>query len=57
MNELLQKNQFYDWTPNRQIAFDNLKQKFLEEPVVRATVGSEVGDLSEHVGSSEVTLT
>jgi hypothetical protein len=24
---------------------------------VRATVGSEVGDLSEHVGSSEVTLT
>jgi hypothetical protein len=25
--------------------------------VVRATVGSEVGDLSERVGSSEVTLT
>jgi hypothetical protein len=24
---------------------------------VRATVGSGVGDLSEHVGSSEVTLT
>ena len=34
MNELLQKNQSYDWTANRQIAFDQLKQKFQKEPVL-----------------------
>jgi hypothetical protein len=34
LNKLLQKNRSYDWTANQQIAFDNLKQKFLEEPVL-----------------------
>jgi len=34
LNELLQKNQNYDWTGNQQIAFDKLKQKFLEELVL-----------------------
>jgi hypothetical protein len=33
LNELLQKNQSYDWTTNRQVAFEQLKQKFQEEPV------------------------
>ena len=34
LNELLQKNQSYDWTANRQVAFQQLKQKFQEEPVL-----------------------
>ncbi len=34
LNELLQKDQSYDWTPNRQLAFDKLKQRFMEEPVL-----------------------
>ena len=34
LNELLQKDQGYDWTPIRQLAFDKLKQCFMEEPVL-----------------------
>ena len=34
LNELLQKDQGYDWTPNQQLAFDKLKQCFMEEPVL-----------------------
>ena len=34
LNELLQKDQSYDWTPTRQLAFDKLKQRFMEEPVL-----------------------
>ena len=34
LNELLQKDQGYDWTPARQLAFDKLKQCFMEEPVL-----------------------
>jgi hypothetical protein len=34
LNELLQKNQASDWTANRQVAFEQLKQKFQEEPVL-----------------------
>ena len=33
-NELLQKDQGYDWTPTWQLAFDKLKQRFMEEPVL-----------------------
>ncbi len=34
LNGLLQKDQWYDWTANWQLAFDKLKQWFMEEPVL-----------------------
>jgi hypothetical protein len=34
LNKLLQKNQSYHWTANQQVAFEQLKQKFQEEPVL-----------------------
>ena len=34
LNELLHKDQGYDWTPTQQLAFDILKQCFMEEPVL-----------------------
>ena len=29
-----EKDQSYDWTANHQLAFDKLKQRFMEEPVL-----------------------
>ena len=34
LNKLLQKNQSYHWTANQQVAFEQLKHKFQEEPVL-----------------------
>uniref|UniRef100_A0A0W0F7Z8 Putative pro-pol protein n=1 Tax=Moniliophthora roreri TaxID=221103 RepID=A0A0W0F7Z8_MONRR len=34
LNDLLQKNQKFEWTMQRQIAFDLLKAKFLSEPIL-----------------------
>jgi len=33
MNELLQKNKQFEWTPEAKAAFQELKRRFTEEPV------------------------